>query len=281
MIEFICERDNQKIVKILSERYRTLGYGKIRSLLRNKDISIDGVRIKENVDVKKGSLIKVYVNLPSPQDYRYDVKTVYEDDNLFVFNKPKGLETQGEISLESYAKSLCPTSCAVHRLDVNTDGVIMVAKNEKVQELLIKAIKDNKIRKNYLAVVYGQTKPFERIEAYLKKDSQKAKVKIFTKKVDGSVKIITEYKTLATYPEYSVVDVNLLTGRTHQIRAQFAYLSHPVLGDGKYGREEINSRFPYKKQALTAYKLIFDTDGELSYLKGKIIEIDCPIKDLI
>ncbi len=281
MIEFIYNGGRQKLTKIIFLRYRTLGYGRIRALLRNKDIQIDDKRVKEDVFVESGSRIKIYAELPTPDNYKYDVQTVYEDENLYVFNKPKGLETQGEISLEAYAKRLCPTACAVHRLDINTDGVILIAKNAHVEKLLTQAISEGKIHKNYLAIVYGRTEQRKRLVYYLKKDADKSRVKIYDKQIPGSLKIITEYETVFASKEFSVVDVNLVTGRTHQIRAQFAYLGQQILGDGKYGKEEINSRFPYKKQALTAYKLRFETDGELAYLNGKTIEIDCSIKDLI
>lgn len=280
MLEFVYNDEKRKLSKIISVRYPMLGYGRFRSLLKNKDITIDGKRIKEDVYVDKGAVIRMYVDLPKLDDFEYNIETVYEDDNILVLNKPKGIETQGIISVESYAKTLCPTARAVHRLDVNTDGLIIIAKNEKIEKLLIQAIKDNRIHKQYLSAVYGRTKEQERIVAYLKKNSQKAFVKIYDRHVPGSVKIITEYKTVFYGNNFSVVDINLITGRTHQIRAQFAYLGHQVLGDGKYGREEINLQFPYKKQALTAYKIRFETTNELSYLNGKTIEIDCHLKDL-
>lgn len=278
MLEFICDTDNKKLSTVISLRYPTLGKGRIRSLIKNKEVTVDGVRTREDVYVNVGFLIRVYATLPERE---YGVQTVYEDDNLFVFNKPKGLETQGEYSLESYAKTLCGSSRAVHRLDMNTDGVIIVAKNERIEKALIKAIRENKISKHYLAVVYGKTEEKSELRAYLKKDAKNAKVKIFEKHVEGSLPILTKYRTLCCKDGYSVVDIDLVTGRTHQIRAQFAYIGHQVLGDGKYGRGDVNAKFPYKKQALTAYKISFDTEGELEYLKGKTFEIDCNIKHLL
>ena len=278
MLEFICDTDNKKLSTVISLRYPTLGKGRIRSLIKNKEVTVDGVRTREDVYVNVGFLIRVYATLPERE---YGVQTVYEDDNLFVFNKPKGLETQGEYSLESYAKTLCESSRAVHRLDMNTDGVIIVAKNERIEKALIKAIRENKISKHYLAVVYGKTEEKSELRAYLKKDAKNAKVKIFEKYVEGSLPILTKYRTLCCKDGYSVVDIDLVTGRTHQIRAQFAYIGHQVLGDGKYGRGDVNAKFPYKKQALTSYKISFDTEGELEYLKGKTFEIDCNIKHLL
>ncbi len=278
MLEFIYDGENKKLSGVIALHYPTLGKGRIRLLLKNKEILVDGKRVKEDLFIGKGTKVCLFTDLP---ERKYDIPTIYEDENLFIFNKPKGIETQGEYSVESYAQSLCQTAKAVHRLDVNTDGVIIVSKHEKAEIALIKAIKENKIHKSYLAVVYGKTEKQAQLRAFLKKDAKNSKVKIYDKQVQGALSIITKYKTLFYGKDFSVVDVDLITGRTHQIRAQFAYIGHQILGDGKYGRGDINSRFSYKKQALTAYKITFDTDGELAYLKGKSFEIDCEIKNLI
>lgn len=274
MIEFVFKGDKGRLTKVISAQYPSLSYNHIRSLLRGKDIMVDGKRVKEDMEITSGSTIRLYTDIKTPDEYEYKVTTVYEDDNLFVFFKPKGLETEGDISLLSYAKKLCSTAVAVHRLDVNTDGVIIVAKHEKAGDLLKKAIKDKDIKKYYLSAVYGETKPSDRLVAYLVKDSEKSTVKIYDKEIKGGLKIVTEYKRLFTDGKMSIVEVNLLTGRTHQIRAHMAHIGHPVLGDGKYGKRDINKAFPYKKQALTAYKLLFETKGELSYLNGKVIMVD-------
>lgn len=281
MLEFEYKGEKSRLTKALQREYPSLSYSHIRSLLRSKDVSVDGKRVKEDVEVSCGSKIRAYTDLRDKDDYVYNVKTVYEDDNLFVFFKPKGLETEGDISLLSYAKKLCPTSCAVHRLDVNTDGVIIVAKSEQVGEALKEAIKNREIKKYYLVAVYGITKDFSRETAYLVKDSQKSTVKIYPREVKGGLKIITEYKRLYAGQDMSVIEVNLVTGRTHQIRAHMAYLSHPVLGDGKYGKREINKNFPYKKQALTAYKIVFNTTGSLEYLKNKVIQVDTDLSSYL
>lgn len=278
MLEFIYDGENKKLSGVIALRYPMLGKGRIRSLLKSKEIMVDGKRTREDVFIQNGAKITLFTELPSK---KIIIPIVYEDENLFIFNKPKGLETQGEYSVESYAVSLCETAKAVHRLDVNTDGVIIVAKHEKAESWLINAIKENKVHKSYLAVVYGKTEKQAELRAFLKKDAKNSKVKIYDRQVQGALSIITKYRTLFFGNDFSVVDIDLITGRTHQIRAQFAYIGHYVLGDGKYGRGDINSRFSFKKQALTAYRITFDTDGELSYLKGKSFEIDCEIKNLI
>ena len=274
MIEFEFQGDKGRLTKVVSNKYPSLSYNHLRSLLRNKDVKVNGKRIKEDVEIEGGDLVQIYTTLRDSSNYEYHVDIVYEDENLFVFNKPKGLETEGDISLLSYAKTLCPTSCAVHRLDVNTNGVILVAKNEKIGELLSLAIKERQIEKYYLSAVYGKVDERARLTAYLVKDGDRAEVKIYDRAVLGGLKIVTEYERLFLGRDFSIVKIHLLTGRTHQIRAHMAHIGHQVLGDGKYGRREINSRFSYKKQALTAYRLEFNTTGELGYLRDKVIEIE-------
>lgn len=277
MIEFEYTGKPTPLSKVVTSRYPQISYSHLRALLRKKDVVVDGVRVKEDVKVNSGVVVRLYTTVYSKEDYVYKVDTVYEDQNIFIFNKPKGLETEGEISLVSFAKRSCPTAQAVHRLDVNTDGLIIVAKDENIANLFISEIKNRRIEKHYVCAVLGCTSGKKRLESYLKKDTDKAKVEIYDKKVDGSVKIITEYTTLKTYPDYSVLDVNLITGRTHQIRAHLSHVGHPVLGDGKYSTREINDKFSFKKQALTSYKLIFHTEGSLSYLNGKTFCIDSPL----
>lgn len=273
MIEFTHDTKPTLLTKAITSRYPSISYSHLRSLLRKKDILVDGVRVKEDIQVQSGAVIRVYTTIKTAEDYDYKVDTIYEDDNLFIFNKPKGLETEGDISLLSYARRIAPTAQAVHRLDINTDGLIVIAKSNRAKDLLMDAIKSRQIEKHYVCLVDGTLTGNKTISAYLLKDATKSKVTIYDKKVDGSVKIITEYTVIKNYPDHTLLDVNLITGRTHQIRAHLSHIGHPILGDGKYGREDINKRFQFRKQALTAYKLIFHTTGELEYLSGKMFSI--------
>lgn len=274
MLEFRYKGKTTTLIKAVLSNYPALSYSHLRALLRKKDVLIDGVRVKEDLPLSDGATVRLYTTIHTGDNYQYKVDTVYEDENIFIFNKPKGLEVEGEISLITYAKRLCPTSIAVHRLDVNTDGLIIVAKSRKLADILKFEIKNRCIEKRYVCAVYGHTGEHKRLESYLKKDSTNGVVKVYDERVEGSVKIITEYTTIKNLSDYSILDVNLITGRTHQIRAHLAYVGHPILGDGKYGTRAINAKFPFKKQALTAYKLIFHTDGELGYLNGRSFEID-------
>ena len=144
--------------------------------------------------------------------------------------------------------------------------------------MLNQKIRDREIAKRYLAVIHGAIRPDKgRLEGFLLKDEDKAQVKVFHRSVPGGRSAATLYRTLAVRGGLSLVECELLTGRTHQIRAQFADAGHPLLGDGKYGRERDNRRYGRSYQALYSYRLIFTfpTDaGVLDYLRGRMFTVD-------
>ena len=157
-------------------------------------------------------------------------------------------------------------------------GIVIAAKNAEALRILNKKLKDREIEKYYLCVIHGELKKKEGLlTGYLVKDESKNKVKIFKDKTENSKEIKTEYKVTDEKNGLSLVEVHLLTGRTHQIRAHFAYIGHPLLGDGKYGTNEQNKAYGYKKQFLCSYKLVFNftsDSGILDYLNKKEFVID-------
>ncbi len=253
--------------------------------LRKKDIRVNDVRVSKDVIVHTYDEIKIYV-VDSLLYKSFSPDIVYEDNNILVVNKPSDIEVVGENSLTGFLKdfllvreqkSIFIEPC--HRLDRNTTGLVLFAKNETALQILLQKFKVHEIEKHYLATVYGIPKiSHQTLTAFLFKDSKKSLVYISDEPKQGYVKIITSYSIVKKFPEknYSILDVCLHTGKTHQIRAHLAHIGHPILGDGKYGNNQINKKFGYKTQQLCSYSLTFNfiTDaGMLNYLNGKTIKM--------
>lgn len=269
--------------------------------IRLKRIKVNGKGAKRDTKLCVGDVIQMYVNdeffeMPN-DDNAYlkvsapDLDIIYEDENIILVNKEAGVlcHSDGTWSYNTliarlqaylYAKhewrpkeenSFAPALC--NRIDRNTQGIVIAAKNAEALRILNDKIKNREIDKYYLTVVCGKpTPPSGRIENFLFKDAKKNQVFIKKTPEPGAKTAITEYKTLATKGRLSLVECLLLTGRTHQIRVHMASKSAPLLGDGKYGSEKINRQYGEKGQLLCSYRLKFSftTDsGILDYLNGK------------
>ena len=271
----------KKLNKIILEKLPNINYPTFCKLLRKKDIKVNGKRINKDVLLYENDKIEIY--LPKElEETKIDLDKVYEDDNILVINKPAKIEVTGSNSLTEIINKqytnceFKPQPC--HRIDRNTTGLVMFAKNEKALEILLEKFKNHEIEKHYLALVYGiPNKQEERLEAYLFKDNKKAQVYINDTFKKGYQKIITKYTVLEKRKDNTaLLDVEIETGKTHQIRAHLAHIGYPIIGDGKYGKNEINKQFGKKYQMLCSYKLKFhfqSESGMLTYLNGQEIEL--------
>ena len=276
---------------------------------RKKRIKLNGGRCEASVKLNEGDVLSLYINDEffenDPKNKKYDfydsppeIKIVYEDDNIILADKPAGLvvheDDEGSSDtlvnrLKKYLyekgeyipeneQSFAPALC--NRLDRNTQGIVIAAKNAESLRIMNELIKNRDIEKRYLCVCAGRPpKDHDTVTSYLFKDSSLNTVIVSDKKSPENRTAVTEYTLLRSDGTLSLLEINLHTGRTHQIRAQLAHIGCPILGDGKYGINKINREYKIRTQALCAYKLKFsDTAdmGILGYLAGKEFTVEKP-----
>lgn len=310
MKEFVIGKNDagQRADRFIQKAVPRLAGGKMYKYLREKKIKLNGKRCEISTRLCEGDVMQMYINdeffEESPQkagdfaNISSDIDVVYEDCNILLANKPAGLVVheddentpdtliaritkylieKGEYAPEN-ERSFAPSLC--NRLDRNTEGIVVCAKNAESLRILNAAIRNRELKKTYLCAVVGCPREREGvIKTYLEKVERENTVYVRKEKTANSKTAITAYKVLKTAGELSLLEVELITGRTHQIRVHTAYIGCPILGDGKYGRNEVNRRYRKKSQALCAYKLEFELGegaGILGYLRGKVFTVQKP-----
>ena len=296
----------QRLDRFVGKAVPLLPESLLQKYIRLKRIKVNGKGSKRDTRLAAGDIVAMYINdeffdAPCEENSYLKVGTprvdiVYEDENILLADKKPGVlcHSAGKwdyntliANIQAYLaqkgewdpkaeNSFAPALC--NRIDRNTGGIVIAAKNAEALRILNDKIRDREIEKYYLCAVQGRPRPAEgRLKNYLFKDSVKNQVYVRDRSEPGAKTAVTEYRVLCFKNGLSLLECRLLTGRTHQIRAQLAHAGHPLLGDGKYGTEKLNRSYGEKGQALYSYKLAFSfpTDaGLLDYLRGRTFRVE-------
>ena len=307
MKEFLINSNDagQRVDKFLTKAVPLLPPSLLYKSIRTKRIKLNGKRCEISTRLCEGDLLSLYLNdeffggveadnypfLAAPKA----LDIVYEDENILLVDKRPGLIVHEDDSHQTdtlinrilhylYStgaynpaaeNSFVPSLC--NRIDRNTGGIVIAAKNATALRILNEKIRSRELKKQYLCVVHGtMPKQEDTLKGYLAKDSSTNTVVVSERPLERGRTILTRYRVLASNERFSLLEIDLLTGRTHQIRAHLASIGHPLLGDAKYGRSRDNHGTGYKFQALYSYRLTFSfkTDaGLLSYLDQRSFEV--------
>ena len=265
MKEFVA--DEATDLKTFTDGHFPQGSFAFAALLRAKDIKVNGVRVNKNVRLKAGDRVAYYTT--PAQEQKASHRVIYADRSVVVCDKFSGVSTEGLLAeLQGGGETF-----AVHRLDRNTEGVIVFARTRAAEEELLLAFRERAVQKTYLALCKDNFKSDAAVlTAYLKKDEARSRVEISDRPGDGYVKIVTQYKVLGRSGELALAQIELHTGKTHQIRAHMAHIGCPVLGDEKYGDGDLNKKYGARRQRLVSKYVSFELHGKLAYLSGRIFE---------
>ncbi len=296
----------QRLDKFLSKRFKTMPTSLIYKYIRTKKIKLNGKKATASDFVSVGDKLTFYIsdeffaNDAEEKAYTHikaQLSVVYEDNNILIADKPVGLlchsdDKEGYNTLINHIKAyladkneyngdeaFAPALC--NRIDRNTCGLVIAAKNAVALREMNEIIKKHCVAKKYLAAVHGIPQKQGTITGYLRKDGDANRVYLSDKRISPDEKqAITKYRLLETDGEISLIEAELVTGRTHQIRAQLASIGHPLLGDGKYAVNTKDRRLGYNHQSLCAYSLKFlkyEDAKALAYLEGKSFYSSSPV----
>lgn len=297
----------QRLDKFLSKAVKGLPTSMMYKLIRTKKIKVNRKRTEQKYILAEGDEIQLFIKEEFFDSPEKDIgalgrivpklNILYEDENIMLLNKRPGVlvhedSEAGENTLIMHVKaylcqkgeydplseqSFAPALC--NRIDRNTGGIVIAAKNAEALRVMNEKIKENRLTKTYLCLVHGTPKKrVTELRGFLRKNSKDNTVEVRDAEFSGSKEIITRYRVIESYgDDTSLLEVDLITGRTHQIRAHMAHIGHPLVGDGKYGVNRNERAKGFKFQALYAYKLYFkggESDSLLSYLEGKTFSIE-------
>ena len=314
MREFTIGKNDagQRLDRFVARNLPLLPPALLQKYIRLKRIKVNGKGSKRDTRLCVGDILQLYINdeffdKPTEENlflsvFRPQLNLVYEDENLLLVDKRPGMvvhadETEkvntliNHIQAYLYQKkewnpkwenAFAPALC--NRIDRNTGGIVIAAKNAETLRIINEKIKNHELEKSYLCVTVGRPRPAEgRVGGFLRKDEAKKEVTFFDHPIPGGKTAVTLYRTLESRGELSLVECRLLTGRTHQIRVSMAHLGCPLLGDGKYGRGDVNRRYGETRQALYSYKLRFafsSPAGLLDYLQNHTFCVEAvPFRD--
>ncbi len=253
-IEFVANA-KKNIFDLIIEIKPTLNFSMLKTALRKKDIKVNNKKINDNVLANVGDKITLY--LPTREEK--EIEIIYEDKNILIANKPQGMEVtlQDKNFFDSKCMEEILNAKACHRLDKNTEGLVVFAKTELAEKIMFEVFKEHQIEKRYLAIVSGNVKKSgDFLQNYLKKEQNFAKICSKSEKNAKTAKL--KYYIKNKNDDIYLIDINLFTGRFHQIRAQLSHHKIFVLGDEKYGDKDINKKYHKNKQQLCAYKIKFE-----------------------
>jgi len=282
---FIVEEDDEslRLDNYLSNLFETLSRGQIQAMIKSGNALVDDIARKSSHKLKAGEKITFEIVEETPvvlEPQNIPLEIVYEDDNMLVVNKPSGMLTHPTTTertntlvnalLYKYGENLSDVNGSLrrgilHRLDRNTSGLLMVAKNNEAHEFLAEQIKEKTAVKKYLAIVKGVVKDdFGTINLPIGRHASNPKMAV----VEGARPSITEYKVIKRFRDCTYLELTLVTGRTHQIRVHLSHLRHPILNDSLYGAGQFKVKT--QEQVLQSYKLAFTKPVSLERIELEI-----------
>ncbi len=271
MIERRYGGADKALKRALSELFPEVSYSELSACLRRRDVKVDGVRASGDTILQKGSIVRIY-----PQKTK-EIKVLYEDDDLLACYKPKGIASEGDLSFSTLVTAEHKDAKLMHRLDTNTDGILLFSKNDTAYHEIFSAMKEGRIRKEYLAEVYGvpQVKGEKDLDYYYKKDSERERAMISDTSREGFIPVHLSFSVVEAREETALLRVVIHKGKMHQIRAMLAHYGYFILGDGKYGSDRVNRFLGVNKTRLTAcaVQFSFPLSSPLYHLNDLRIEL--------